>query len=177
MSDVIEVPQVSNGEASGEEQALAYLPCIAAASSWTVAFDFHTDGVESQEMWALFSDGTPFAAGATMYALGCDGGQSTGPGHDVRCGFKISRFGTGGGSDVAAQIDPGMTVGVHYRLVATANANGALSVSIFQGNTLVAYQSGNAGAPIAVTALGFITGRQDDGFRTYVDNFSFTSIP
>ena len=75
------------------------------------------------------------------------------------------------------EIDAGLQLGVTYRLVATVATNGAVSLKIFQGSTLVASLAANAGVPIAVSSVGFIIGRETDGFLTYLDNFNYTSSP
>ena len=113
----------------------------------------------------------------SLSARRCDGGINNASGNPT-CGLTIETdVGTTDSQVLAGPIDAGLLLGVRYRLVATADTSGALTVEIFQGSTLVARRGAHASGPISVSNVGFVAGRAMDGFPTYVDNFSFTSTP
>jgi hypothetical protein len=170
--DFFPAPQLCSGEACSGPQSAAYLTCIARASSWTVAFDFHADGITSEYVVAVFSSGKP--GDEHTYTLGYEGDSQ---GEGVQLIIAEVEPGTGNSLQLTSPLAGGFQVGVRYRLVATASASGAFTLRIFQGSTLVASLDAQQIGPVSVANLGFAMGGVSDGFLTYVDNFSFTSVP
>ena len=152
---------IRSGSACGDVQSLGVMRVNMAPT--TIQYDWvasSSTGLETNAIIALESAGTP----GGLFIAGIDGGH-TPPRLSIRAV---------GGAMVAGPMDVAVTPGTTYRLTATFNPSGAITVTLATASTMMTLGtlSGAVAAGLNFNRAGFIVGRNADAMLTCVDNFS-----
>ena len=160
---LVAAASIDGGAACGDEQSLGVMSVAEATT--TVSYDWVAAAESGLETHAIAAVDPGDGVNSAIIA-GIDGG-STPP------ELKIKTF---GGTVLAGPSGLGITAGTTYRLTATFDPSGSVSVSVTSGGVDV------SGSPLSATVsggfsmnlAGFIVGRDDDGDLTCVDDVSIT---
>ena len=155
------VPSLNNQRACADDQSAALMRINQAPT--TIAYDWTGDvaaGLETNAIAALDTAGTLTSG----FFAGVDGGSTP-----QRLYIKSLS-----GTTIAGPVDVTLSAATPYRISATFNPTGAISVTLTTGATTVGTLSGNAGGAITFNRAGFVVGRSVDTNLTCLDNFTIT---
>jgi len=155
------VPSLNSQRACADEQSAALMRINQAPT--TVAYDWTADGAAGLETNAIAALDTAGTLTSGFFA-GVDGGSTP-----QRLFIKSLS-----GTTIAGPVDVTLTAATPYRVSATFNPTGAISVTLTTGATTVGTLSGNAGGAITFNRAGFVVGRSVDTNLTCLDNFTIT---